>query len=93
VSVPAPRWDTPGWAEFLRSQGQGFPALDFFAADLLRAQRYASFSSTNTAGGLGFRHPQAIQPQAGIGHRDRRPTKLFPPNSPIYLRGGKSRHL
>jgi transposase len=32
---PAPRRDGPGWPEFLRSQAQGIPALDFFTADLL----------------------------------------------------------
>jgi putative transposase len=32
---PAPRRDSPGWAEFLRSQAQGILALDFFTADLL----------------------------------------------------------
>ena len=32
---PAPRRDSPGWAEFLRSQAHGIMALDFFTADLL----------------------------------------------------------
>jgi putative transposase len=32
---PAPRRDGPGWAKFLRSQGQGILALDFFIADLM----------------------------------------------------------
>src|SRR5277367_59463 len=31
----APRRDGPGWAEFLRSQGRGILALDFFTAGLL----------------------------------------------------------
>jgi hypothetical protein len=36
---PAPRWDGPGWAEFLRSQAQGIVALDFFTADLLHGAK------------------------------------------------------
>ncbi len=36
---PAPRRDGPGWAEFLRSQAQGIPALDFFTADLLNGTK------------------------------------------------------
>jgi putative transposase len=36
---PAPRRDGPGWAEFLRSQAQGFLALDFFTADLLNGTK------------------------------------------------------
>jgi hypothetical protein len=35
---PAPRWDGPGRAEFLRSQAQGILALDFFTADLLNGE-------------------------------------------------------
>jgi putative transposase len=36
---PAPRRDGPGWPEFLRSQAQGIPALDFFTADLLNGAK------------------------------------------------------
>jgi len=36
---PAPRHDGPGWPEFLRSQAQGIPALDFFTADLLNGAK------------------------------------------------------
>jgi putative transposase len=36
---PAPRWDGPGWAEFLRSQAQGILALDFFTAGLLNGAK------------------------------------------------------
>ncbi|MGB6453268.1 MAG: hypothetical protein WBH47_02155 [Streptosporangiaceae bacterium] len=36
---PAPRRDSPGWAEFLRSQAQGMLALDFFTADLLNGAK------------------------------------------------------
>ena len=36
---PAPRRDSPGWAEFLRSQAQGILALDFFTAGLLNGAR------------------------------------------------------
>ena len=36
---PAPRRDGPGWAELLRSQGQGILALDFFTADLLNGTK------------------------------------------------------
>ena len=36
---PAPRRDSPGWAEFLRSQAQGILALDFFTADLLNGTK------------------------------------------------------
>jgi transposase len=36
---PAPRWDGPGWAEFLRSQAQGILALDFFTAGLLNGSK------------------------------------------------------
>src|SRR5450631_3642071 len=36
---PAPRRGGPGWPEFLRSQAQGIPALDFFTADLLNGTK------------------------------------------------------
>jgi len=36
---PAPRRDSPGWAEFLRSQAQGILALDFFTTDLLNGAK------------------------------------------------------
>jgi transposase len=36
---PAPRRDGPGWAEFLRSQARGIPALDFFTAGLLNGTK------------------------------------------------------
>lgn len=36
---PAPRRGGPGWADFLRSQAQGIPALDFFTADLLNGAK------------------------------------------------------
>ena len=36
---PAPRREGPGWAGFLRSQGQGILALDFFTADLLNGTK------------------------------------------------------
>jgi putative transposase len=36
---PAPRRDGPGWAEFLRSQTQGIPAMDFCTADLLNGTK------------------------------------------------------
>ena len=35
----APRRDSPGWAEFLRSQAPGILALDFFTADLLNGTK------------------------------------------------------
>jgi len=35
----APRRDGPSWAEFLRSQAPGIPALDFFTADLLNGTK------------------------------------------------------
>jgi transposase len=47
---PAPRREGPGWAGFLRSQGQGILALDFFTADLLNgAKVYVSLPSSSTA--------------------------------------------
>ena len=35
----APRRDGPSWAELLRSQAPGIPALDFFTADLLNGTK------------------------------------------------------
>ena len=35
----APRRDGPSWAEFLRPQAQGIPALDFFAAGLINGTK------------------------------------------------------
>ena len=55
---PAPRRDSPGWAEFLRSQAQGILALDFFTADLLNgAKVYVLVTWNPSAEGTAGRRP------------------------------------
>ena len=44
---PAPRWDGPGWPEFLRSRAQGILALDFFTTDLLSGAKASSTPLTS----------------------------------------------
>ena len=36
---PAPRRDSPGWAEFLRSQARAMLAPDFYTADLVNGAK------------------------------------------------------
>ena len=57
---PAPRREGPGWAGFLRSQGQGILALDFFTADLFNgAKVYVSVTWNPSAEGSVGRRPSS----------------------------------
>jgi putative transposase len=61
---PPPRWDGPGWPEFLRSQAQGILALDFSPPISSTARRSTSWPQSSMA-------PAASLCSAPLGTRPR----------------------